>query len=256
MPKSKEPISENFQNILNDNKSGSVRLAKDFLELIVIENHKSSDIDEMADILIERFPEMAVLQNIARRLKEVNRNKVLKANKLLKTLDNSDKQIAKNAQKYLPKNGKVMTISQSHTIYAILELAAKEKNFQTVYLSFGYPQKDGLDQAEKLLKLGHKVVIFPDLAYGRFVSVANIIIVGADQSCDELFVNRNGTMALALMARYFDIPFYVAASKMKQIESCNLALEEQEKSVDGILQVEPVFEIIQNEFVTKYIGED
>ncbi len=254
--KHKRVISANLDHIVKDRRSGSAQIAHDFLELIVCENHSNSDIDEMCRIIAEAFPSMALIQTITRRLMASDRNRVLTANKLLKKLDDSDNLIAKKAQRVIPDGAKVLTISQSRTIFEIFRQAKEQGKKLHVFLSYGYPENDGREHAEKIRDLGFRVTIFPDLAYGRFVQSVDLVLSGADQSSDDMFVNRTGTLALALLANYFRKPFYVAATKMKEMEACDLTLEERHELDKGIEHVFPIFDLISNRLVTgEFIGE-
>ncbi len=255
--KHRKTLSPNLDKIITDRRSGSAQIAHDFLELVVVENHSNSDINQMCNAIREAFPGMALIRNITRRLIKCERNKVLVANKLLKQLDDADVLIAKKALSIIPDTAKVMTISQSRTVYEVFRLAKQNKKDLHVFLSFGYPENDGKEHAKKIADLGFKVTAFPDLAYGRFIPNVDLVLSGADQSSEDMFVNRTGTLALALLARHFDKPFYVAATKMKEIESCDLHLEESEEKQNTINLVYPVFELISNSLVTGgFIGED
>ena len=253
----KKTLSANLDMIVRDRRNGSAQIAHDFLELMIFETHSNTEINEMCKILCDAYPSMALIHNITDRLIKSERNKVLVANKLLKKLDDADSLIATKAQEILPTNTKVLTISQSRTINQIFKKAKKlDKNLH-IFISFGYPEKDGHEHAKRLAKLGFKVTAFPDLAYGRFIQSVDLVIVGADQSSEDMFVNRTGTLALALLAKRFNKPFYVAATRMKEIQTCDLYLEESELNKDGVNQIFPVFDLVSNDLVTGgFIGED
>jgi translation initiation factor 2B subunit (eIF-2B alpha/beta/delta family) len=252
----REDLSPAFNRILNDRRSGSAQLVKNLLELIIYDTHTSSQIDLMCEMMLRSYPQMALVQNTLGRLLRSEKNKVVVANQLLTVIENASKKIAANSAKVIPPSGRIMTISQSQTVLSIFERASLDRNILEVFIPYCQPASEGEDMARKLSRMGHSVTVFPDLSTGRMVPVCDMIIVGADQYCDEYFVNRAGTLGLALMARIHSKPFYVATSTMKKMSVCVLPDEAQPRFIDGIKYISPMFERIPSDLVTSFIQDE
>ena len=92
----------------------------------------------------------------------------------------------------------------------------------------------------------------------------NMIISGADRLFESGFVNKIGTLPLAITAKYYNIPLYLASETdkiLKEIDrSVRFYLQNPEEVYDNkkskIEIINYHFESIPYEFVSKIICED
>ena len=107
------------------------------------------------------------------------------------------------------------------------------------------------------------------IAYAMSRDLINKIIVGADRIVNDAVVNKIGTYAIAIIAKEFDIPFYVAAPiSTFDISSSSEAVKIEERdpkevthimgkriSPKGIKVMNPAFDITPFRFVSAIITE-
>jgi len=137
----------------------------------------------------------------------------------------------------------VATISRSHVVEEGLTSA------KHVIVLESSPAREGVDMAEYLSKFVN-VSIFPDSAVSYAVKACDVIVVGADALYKDGFVNKAGTLPLALIAKYLSKQFYVAAPSYKFIEG------KFEEPVSLSFMESMIFEFIPKELVTEFIWEN
>jgi methylthioribose-1-phosphate isomerase len=107
------------------------------------------------------------------------------------------------------------------------------------------------------------------IAYAMSKGLINEVIVGADRIVKDAVVNKIGTYAIAIIAKEFDIPFYVAAPiSTFDISSSSetVKIEERDQkevthimgkriSPKGIEVMNPAFDITPLRFVSAIITE-
>ncbi len=128
--------------------------------------------------------------------------------------------------------------------------------------------------AWELLQEGIDHRIHVDGASGHIMSGGDVdlVITGADRICaNGDFANKIGTMEKAILAREFDIPFYVAFPRTTLDLKCpsGKSIEIEERSGDEVAYswkervapvnskaINPAFDVTPAELVTGYITED
>lgn len=123
----------------------------------------------------------------------------------------------------------------------------------------------------ELNKMGADVTLVPDNAVGNLMAegLVNKVIVGSDRNCaNGDFANKIGTYQIAVLAREFNIPFYVLTQPSNKIKSGDeIPIEirpEKEllefcgkKTVTGNVKgLYPGFDVVPHDFVTKEIAID
>jgi len=178
-------------------------------------------------------------------------------------LNNSIKYIVDGIKSYLDKIEikKVVTISWSSTVFSIL----KELRPELVIVSESRPNMEGRITAIRLAESDIKVSFFVDSVLPSLVKGADFVIIGADTLYpDGSIVNKIGSFSLALSAKYFNIPFYVASHtlklKLKEEKDDNI---EEYHSIDEVWNItdknikvfNPYFEKVPSELITCYFTE-
>ncbi|MGE0267611.1 MAG: S-methyl-5-thioribose-1-phosphate isomerase [Candidatus Omnitrophota bacterium] len=120
----------------------------------------------------------------------------------------------------------------------------------------------------ELKRMGADVTLIADNAIGSVMSdgLVNKVIVGSDRSCaNGDFANKIGTYQIAILAKEFNIPFYVLtqpSNKIKtgedipiEIRNANeLLMFYKKKIVSGVINgFYPGFDVIPNELITETI---
>ena len=120
----------------------------------------------------------------------------------------------------------------------------------------------------ELHRLGAKVTLIADNAVGSIMNdgLVNKVIVGSDRSCaNGDFANKIGTYQIAVLAKEFDIPFYVLtqpSNKVKRGEDIPIEIRNanellrfyKKKIVSGLVEgFYPGFDVVPNEYITESI---
>uniref|UniRef100_A0A7S1ETG8 Translation initiation factor eIF2B subunit alpha n=1 Tax=Timspurckia oligopyrenoides TaxID=708627 RepID=A0A7S1ETG8_9RHOD len=125
--------------------------------------------------------------------------------------------IAKTAARFVRDSSTILTHGNSKLVSTILERAAVQdgKSFH-VYVTETRPQGDGFKVAARLRKQNIPVTMILDSAVGAIMEKVDMVLVGAEAVVENGgLVNRVGTFLLAMAAKTFNKPFYVASESYK-----------------------------------------
>ncbi len=146
----------------------------------------------------------------------------------------------------------VTTISRSHIVEEGL-LEAKR-----VIILESKPGKEGEIVAKRLEERGVEVYVIPDASMGYAVKESDFVVSGADSLFEKGFVNKVGTLPLALTSSHFGKPFIVASPSYKFLEGSETAalpetgIQETAVSWDGKC---PLFEFVDVRYVSSIVWE-
>lgn len=192
------------------------------------------------------------------------RSAIQSENKLLKFLENhSSRQkdeleiIFQKIYPRLKNPDKIITLSRSGTVLAILKLLHdKDNNFRLVVCE-SRPKFEGKLMAQALAKAGIKTELITDAMMGIYISKVDAAIIGADAIMKNgNVVNKVGSKSLALLCKEYSKEFYVVATKSKLSSSDKFKpLQEDPKEVFNRrmknLSVSNIyFEEIERKFIT------
>ncbi len=229
-------VEERIKEIVEDRRSGSSKLIKKTLELLeAVEPQKRP---EVCRKIVKAHPAMAGLAKVLKAVE--NGADVHEIKNMFAEMDRKTSEHLRD----VAKDKIVATISRSHIVEKGL-ITAKH-----VIVLESSPAREGIDTARYLKGRAVEVSIFPDSAIGYAVKACDIIVVGADALYSDGFVNKTGTLPLALTAKYLSKPFYVAAPSYKFSEG----KFEEPKSLDFTKSM--IFEFIPAELVTEFIWEN
>ncbi len=123
--------------------------------------------------------------------------------------------------------------------------------------------------AWELKREGFDVTLVPDNAVGKLLSDGDIdcVIVGSDRSAENGdFANKIGTYQIALLAKYFNVPFYVLTQPSKKLKSGEdipieirdddeiLTYQGKRLAAEKAKAYYPGFDVVPAELVTKHIA--
>ncbi len=164
----------------------------------------------------------------------------------------------------IENNFKVMTISNSSAVLYILRKSKLGRTSFQVYVPESRPLCEGRLLAQKLADLGISVQLITDASMGLWAPQIDLILVGADCVSENNFTNKVGTKILALLAKEYKIPFFVATERSKFISELvrkkgsfmGSPLEVWEEKHEKIEVQNPYFEQIPLSYCKKIITND
>jgi len=172
--------------------------------------------------------------------------------------------IAKYGQKLLSPHSTVMTHSSSTTVAGILREASLQGKSIRAIATESRPFCEGRELARNLGQQGIPTQVVLDAAVAQYVKRADLVIVGVDRITEESFLNKVGTLALAMAAHEEQVPFYVACEMNKFLPAAvspmrGVLENSEQRSQEEWMNVELVyslFEQIPNRWLTGIITEE
>ncbi len=197
-------------------------------------------------------------------LKDVRKKNIMRIDELIDTIGESRKKISEAGAKIILNQSKILTLSYSSNIRDILLKAHRLNRKFTVYCSESRPLNEGTRFLEELTSHGIQCVLITDAGIMGTLQKMNLIITGADRICEDSYINKAGTLALALGASAYKVPFYMAAETGKILKETDFAVrfypEDPKEVYTGKtrkLKAENFYyESIPLKYVSKIICED
>ena len=231
-------LQKAVKKIATDNQSGATELTVKAIEIylkylkrskVSSKNKILNELAEIGNLLRVAQPSLISITNIVELVADQAYTNAQKMNlyelkhtmfdyltRLKSQIINAKKRIAKEALNLIPMDAVIITLSESATIEEIIKQAHLEHKISRVIILESRPLLEGLNMAERLLKIGLSVTVTVDAAMGFFCKEADLAIVGADTiQSDGSLVNKVGTYPLALTCSALKKPFYVACDTPK-----------------------------------------
>jgi translation initiation factor 2B subunit (eIF-2B alpha/beta/delta family) len=239
----KSALEKKINEFLSNRSSGAEELAKE--ELNLLKAMLKSEYDEQSlHIFIKRaadqFPQMAPIL----RIKESFRNNTVNPSNIDKLEEIfSDRSYVEHIKFLFEDSVSILTFSNSSSVRNVL---VRYTNYvQKVLCSHSLPLGEGATLVKFLQERHLDATLIEDAEASIFLPKINFVLTGADSITENFFINKIGTLQLALLCQYLEKPFYVVASQAKIIP---LKL--------GMLQSKSLgnyFEKVDNKLVTKFI---
>jgi len=273
---------EEITIIQNDSLNGAVELTKRTLAAVKKELERATNLNEELPEITQTIklvhPEMASIALIGKKLEEFEQkakelnDEALKEKlgeeltKISQRITESEQRTVEKLSAELMKYKKIMTLSASTTIrtaFAMLPAAQREKE---IYILESRPLLEGQTLARQLAQMDYNVKLIVDAAAGHYMKGVEAVVVGADTIFSNgSILNKIGSLALALLARKYGIPFIVAASKNKlsteAAENYGLYLQEKPpkevfpEDIPNLTALNVYFDFVPNELITLLISE-
>jgi translation initiation factor 2B subunit (eIF-2B alpha/beta/delta family) len=172
--------------------------------------------------------------------------------------------IGSAGSKLISSNARVVTIGNSTLVADIIITAFNQKRKFEVYCLESAPTREGITLAETLARKGISTFLYNDAGIGVILPQATLVLSGAVRIYEEGFVNKIGTLPLALTARSLKLPFYLAADTDKILIEREYAIRFYRQDPDEIhiprsknLKIHNVYyESVPLSLLTKLITED
>lgn len=276
-------LSKEFQRDIEkikiDTIHGAVYLTIEILKAIRKEVERTEETGvKNFNALIEELetihPEMASIRIAIKLLKDGKSHRIKKKIDYLDLIDViyerimfKEKITSTNLMKILTNAQSIMTISYSTTILDAFKQLAANTIDKRVYVLESRPKREGIVLAKRLAELGFKVRLIADAAAGYYAKDADMIVIGADTILpDGSILNKIGSFQLALIAKYYQKPFVVAASTNKFATTASENLKElitdkpkeeiYESTIEKLTVKNIYFELIPRELVTIFVSDE
>ncbi len=161
----------------------------------------------------------------------------------------------------------ILTHCHSENVVEILKEAKKIGKKFDVIVTETRPKYQGIITARELLKSKIPVTFCVDSAMGFFMKNATKVIVGCDAIlADGSIINKIGTFPLAIVAKEFGVPFYVAGATYKfstqSVAGKGEEIEMREpneiidpKKISGAKILNPAFDVTPAKFISGLVTE-
>jgi translation initiation factor 2B subunit (eIF-2B alpha/beta/delta family) len=224
---------DKLDKILTDKTSGSEQILSGLnnylLEIIDNPVKIKSDLKEIKDNLFH----FAAVENYINSFEQALKSNQNEAKKFLKLFDKNSQnkflRIYKNAGPFLENIRTVLTLSNSKTLLEIFMLWAKDNKRLHVIICESRPKFEGRIFAKHLLKENIKTTIITDAMISLYIPRADAVILGADAILKNgNIINKTGSLAAAILCKYYKKPCIVMASKDKFSNKIRFRQKEQE----------------------------
>lgn len=129
---------------------------------------------------------------------------------------NSRNHIAVLMSRFISDGKAILIHGYSRVVSHTLIHAAKEKKNFRVFLTEGRPNCDGFRAAEELSQYGIDCTLVLDSAVGYIMEKIDLVLMGAEGIVESGgIINKIGTLPIAITAKMYKKPFYVAAECYK-----------------------------------------
>lgn len=179
--------------------------------------------------------------------------------------------VAKNLVNLFPNNGKVMTQCFGETIVGCMgrEIKNQNKNIE-FFCPETRPYLQGARLTASVLKdQGFKVTVITDNMPAWTIKEKGIDIFtsAADSICmDGHIVNKVGTLQIAIVAKYFGIPYFVTGIPDEDKKLSNIVIEERDSrdvlesnglknTLEGVEGYYPSFDITPPELISGVVTD-
>jgi len=124
--------------------------------------------------------------------------------------------VSRNTVQILPRDGAVLTHSDSSTVLRSLKLGSKSGRGFRVYATESYPGMEGKQLAKELIASGIPVTLIADSAVGSILPEVSLVLVGADSVLkDGSLIHKVGTQEIGIAAKKQGIPVYTSCETFK-----------------------------------------
>lgn len=160
--------------------------------------------------------------------------------------------VSEEAVQYIKPGDTIITHSYSSMVLRTLITAHKENSCPfKVIVTESRPRFEGHTMARKLAENGINTTLVVDDAAALLMQRCNKVFVGTDLVCREYFVNKIGTLSLALVAQYCGVDFFAVCDTSKWVEHWGRALNRKQYSSKEISEEEIPHCVVENVYFEK-----
>lgn len=246
-------FSSKLELVLNDKTSGSNEIFHSIIALIKEQpdeflNRKNYFLNQIQNNLSH----FESIQFLCDKLNSVEGKKetIDLLNNLTKDNLSAINKIYSKLKPVLRDNSKIITISNSNTVYQIFKLILTDFVGIEILVCESRPKNEGIILAENLAKCGAKVKLITEAQIGSEIKSCDFAIVGADKILEDgSIINKTGSLTLAICAKNYNIPFYIVADRTKK--SSNLTYSSPLSPMSEIYPGDPNLLYVTNYYFEK-----
>lgn len=260
----KENIPLTLKKILSDKKSGSADLLYKLNSFFLKEAGNFPFHLRYIPILKK---ELAVFQAVVNYLCKLEKKKDKKSYlKFLTEVKLSEEEaylrIFEKLSPLLNGHLRIVTLSNSRTVFRFLAHLKKERRDLTVIIAESRPRLEGRKLAAHLADAGIKTEFITDAMLAGYIAGCDCAIIGADKILKNgNIINKTGSLNAAILCKEFGKSLYVIAGKDKISKSVSFkaaqmpAVEVWKNKDKNISVVNYYFEEVERKYITKVITD-
>lgn len=248
-------MENDFKNILNDKTSGSTDLLIKLFRYFRKKVSAGKSIEPEIKIARRQLGHFAVIKNNLHDL-----NKILKTKEqefilsYLSPIVKSEKEtydrIFNALPDYIKNYKKILTLSNSKTILAVIKRWHKLNSKLRVIVLYSKPGGEGKILSDKLKKHGINSIVIPDSSIQKYINKVDLLLLG----CDIIFkngdiLNKTGSRNAAVLARDSNKSVVVVSSRSKVIRVDNFNIIGRDESEKQL------FERVEKELITHLLTD-
>lgn len=251
-----------FHCAAEDRRHGATEIERRLISGLLADSGRWTvpDLASGAQRLLEGQPAMANLRNLARVLAgdrlTVTRQRLERRSKLLAELD---QRFAACAREFIEGAARIVTISRSSAVAAVLEGAWRFGWRGETVIFDGVPVGSGSDQMQRLAETMEHLQAPPDSVISEWlVGIGIKVVIGADAVSPRRLVNATGTGTLLELAAASSVPVAVVADSGKDLPDDEIDWVVASSPVvveEGTGRRRPIFEVIPVNLVSMRISE-
>lgn len=256
-----------LKNILSNKSGGSTELSVDILKFFKLNINRPQIMKDAIGIFKDRMENFEIVIKQVRQIEKLLQKKDIYS--LQKYLDeslvrnqDSFNEIYQNCKSYLRNKNVIYTLSNSRTVFEVLRLVYSKNKKLQIIIAESRTALEGRILAKKFLKAGIAVKLIADCDSSSHILYSDAVLIGADKILSNLaVVNKVGSLNAAIIAKYFQKPFYVLSSEGKISNEKNFTDKQQAQKELWSFRHEKLkiknhyFEIVPRELITKIITE-
>lgn len=196
-------LESTILKIVNDREHGSSFILKETIDLL--EKARKEDRIPVLERIIRAHPSMAGISNLHSILKKKEHTSISDIIRSFKKMENDTIGYLKD----IVNGKKIVAISRSHITEMGLLTAKK------VLVLVSNPGGEGKKTQKFLDENGIKTELYEDSQMCKAVVESDCVVVGADSISKAGFVNKIGTLPLAICSQFFKKDFLVVAPSYK-----------------------------------------
>ncbi len=253
MTADKQSFKTALQSLAHNNVSSSTQICSYMIEYAQ-RLFEEADTTDLIYEVIKNQSSMAIVINTGLKIVAALKKKDINLLRSIeKEIESASKAATDSAVNFLSGAKNIATISFSQSVLDVITGI----NPQNVYLSVSHPANEGERLAIELKNRNINPVLLEDSGYSLIMQQIDAVVVGADAIFDNSFINKTGTLSLALLSQYFSKPFYVVGCICKYIDKDAkkfFRIEEkpqEEISSVNCKRINRYFEEIPNRFANK-----
>jgi len=233
-----EQLQNRIADIIADNQSGSTSILNSVMDLV--KDYAQDQVDFRLQLLVEKLNELfnerpnflvlfhflnefflEIEERDTGRMKPEQQAAFTKefVNDYKARWDSSSEKIAGAFRKKLdPRRKTFLLHSNSSLIRGIFKELAGQNIHCKVFQTLSSPAEEGKQQAEILQEAGHSVTFITEAEARKFIDEMDVFVSGCDGLYKDFFVNKSGSMTLALLFRHFEKKVFVATESRKYLD--------------------------------------